>query len=171
MSGNKGSKGKNYSMVPRSVSGSDTGARSGTGGLKFSLYALVLVTALKTVTHLITNLQQNAAPEAFPLPLDDAVDIFSLEWNLGFIGFVTLISAYSFAPRSSSDDITLEHAPLVGISSIVVVLLIYLLWPWFGTIWSGANLFTRVMLTNAIGLGVLGYCVFKAQQVRQARND
>jgi hypothetical protein len=61
--------------------------------LSLSLTALGIVTALRALIHVILSLRKNGVSES-PFPPSALADILSVEWDLAFIGFVTLIRSH-----------------------------------------------------------------------------
>jgi hypothetical protein len=136
--------------------------------LTLSLKVLLIVTALEALVHLILSLQQNGVSES-PLTPGELADILSVEWSLAFIGIVTLVSTYYSTAQTQRDDQALRGLPEAGIISVILILFVYLIWPWLEDPMPWNTLFIRVILTNAVGAGMLGYCIFKARGVRKVK--
>src|SRR5687767_3584349 len=115
--------------------------------LSLSLKALVVVTALKALVHVI---QQNGVSES-PLPPSELAAILSVEWDLAFIGIVTLVSSYYSTARTQRDDQALRNLPWVSIVSVILIMFVYALWPWLRDLMPGDGLLVRVILTDAVG--------------------
>lgn len=100
-------------------------------------------------------------PKEFPLPLPVLVEILSIEWQLIFIGFGTLIGSFLATARTRRAPDVLLVPFVVVIVAVLLVQLLYVMEPWIpGSPW------LRVGLKNAIGLSVLYCCVHRATRVR-----
>jgi hypothetical protein len=106
----------------------------------------------------IEGLQEH--PKNFPLPQPVLVEILSVHWQLIFIGFGTLIGSFLATARTRRAPDVLLGPYIAVLLAVLVVELIYGVWPWIGLLW------LRVVLTDAIGLSVIYYCVDRAARVR-----
>ena len=106
----------------------------------------------------IEGLQEH--PKNFPLPQGVLVEILSVHWQLIFIGFGTLIGSFLATARTRRAPDVLLGPYIAVLLAVLVVELIYGVWPWIGLLW------LRVVLTDAIGLSVIYYCVDRAARVR-----
>ena len=104
--------------------------------------------------------RQHAHPKEFPLSPSLLIEIGSVQWELIFLGFGTLIGSFLAAPRTRRDPNALLGPYVVVLGAVIVVEVLYLVGPWLGSPW------TRVVLANIIGLFVIYYCVTRAARVR-----
>ena len=96
----------------------------------------------------------------FPLSQPVLVELLSVQWQLIFIGFGTLIGSFIATARTRRAPNVLLGPYIAVLLAVLVVELIYGVWPWIGPLW------LRVALTDAIGLSVIYYCVRRAARVR-----
>jgi hypothetical protein len=151
---------KNLQQISIDMSGYDASA------LRLSLTALLIVIALEALTHVIVSQQQTGVLGP-PLTPSESAEILSVEWDLVFIGIVTLVTSYYSTARSKRDDQALKNLPVASIISVILIIFVYLLWPWLKAHLPWDSLLVRVILTDAVGVGLLGYCIFKARRVRK----
>jgi hypothetical protein len=100
-------------------------------------------------------------PKEFPLPPPVLVEILSIEWQLIFLGFGTLIGSFLATARTRRAPDVLLVPFVVVIVAILLVQLLYLIEPWIGSLWLG------VALKDAIGLVVIYCCMKNATRVRK----
>jgi predicted MFS family arabinose efflux permease len=90
------------------------------------------------------------------------VEILSIEWQLIFLGFGTLIGSFLATARTRRAPDVLLVPFVVVIVAILLVQLLYVIEPWvIGSLW------LHVALKDAIGLVVIYCCMKNATRVRK----
>jgi hypothetical protein len=136
--------------------------------LKFALATLAIAVVIDLVIESIISLQENQGN--IYISAAKWADIMSVQWELIFLGLGALVGAVYSTPQRQIRREASEHmlGPFVAVlAAVVVIFLFYVAWPAILHLSSWAALWQRVLATDAIGLGIIYYCVDKAQKIRK----
>jgi hypothetical protein len=126
---------------------------------KWAIATEVISFLAGVLTKAIQGLQRS--PRQFPISEADLIDIASIQWDLIFLGFGTLVGSFLATPKSRRDPTVLFWPFAYMTASLFTIAIIYAVWPWIGSPWS------RVLLTNTLGLANIYYCVTRAAKTRK----